>query len=124
MTGENVEKHLEHLCEVLSQIQKAGMHLKRAKCSFMMPEVSYFGHVIFQTGIRPAAEKVRAVFDAPVPTNVSQLKSFLGLINFYSCCLSTLSTLLTHYCRRTHLGSADHHNRKLSTLLRTLFYPH
>ena len=82
VTGENVEEHLEHLCEVLSRIQKAGMRLKRAKCSFLMPEVTYLGHVISQTGIRPAAEKVRAVCDAHVPTNVSQLKSFLGLINF------------------------------------------
>ena len=70
------------------------MRLKRAKCSFLMPEVTYLGHVISQTGIRPAAKKVRAVYDAPVPTNVSQLKSFLGLINFYSRFLPNLSTLL------------------------------
>ena len=71
VTGENVEEHLKHLCEVLSRIQKAGVRLKRAKCSFLMPEVTYYGHVISQTGIHPAAEKVRAVCDAPVPTNVS-----------------------------------------------------
>ena len=94
VTGENVEEHLEQLHEVLSRIQKAEMRLKRARCSFMMTEVTYLGHVISQTGIRPAAEKVRAIHDAPVPTNVSQSNPFFGLINFYSHFLPNLSTLL------------------------------
>ena len=94
VTGETDEEHLQHLREVLSRLQKAGMRLKRAKCRFLLPEVTYLGHKISLKGIRPAAEKVRAVCNAPTPTNVSQLKSFLGLVNFYSRFLSNLSTLL------------------------------
>ena len=125
VTGENVEEHLENLCQVPFRVQKAGMHQKRAECSFMLFEVTYLGHVISQTSIHPAAEKVRSLCDAAVPTNVSQLKSFLGLINFHPCFLPNLSTLHAplHTLRQKDMPW-DHHNRKLSTLPRTLSHPH
>ena len=49
----------------------------------MIPEVEYLGHRISAEGIYPLPEKVRAVREAPTPKDVSQLRLFLGLVNYY-----------------------------------------
>ena len=52
------------------------------------------GHKIDSTGLHPTAEKIKAVVKAPRPQNVSELKSFLGLLNYYSHFLPNISTTL------------------------------
>ena len=94
VTGRTREEHLANLTEVLRRMSTAGMRLKRDKCQFMLPEVHYLGHTVSRKGIQPTQEKIRAIRDAPAPSNVHQLKSFLGLINFYAKFLPNLSTLL------------------------------
>ena len=59
------------------------MRLKRSKCIFLAESVEYLGYKISQEGLRPTKEKVRAITHAPKPHNVSELKAFLGLINYY-----------------------------------------
>ena len=49
----------------------------------MTPSVTYLGHVIDKEGLRPVNDKVKAIKNAPIPQNVSQLKSYLGLLNYY-----------------------------------------
>ena len=46
VTGTSDEDHLKNLSEVLSRLENAGLHLKKDKCSFMLPEVQYLGHKI------------------------------------------------------------------------------
>ena len=88
------EEHLKTLEMVLSRLEKYGIKLKRAKCKFMLPSVEYLGYHISGEGIRPTEEKRRAIVDAPVPQDVTQLKSFLGLVNYYSKFLPCLSHTL------------------------------
>ena len=64
------------------------MRVKKEKCSFFLPSVEYLGHTISAEGLNPthdssADDKVRALVDAPRPENISQLRSFLGMINYY-----------------------------------------
>ena len=92
VTGETEAEHLSNLEEVLRRLETAGMRLKRAKCAFMLPQVQYLGHVITSEGLQPTPEKVRAIQEAPVPRDVTQLKSFLGLVNYYGKFLPNLST--------------------------------
>ena len=94
VTGESEAAHLQNLAAVLQRLESAGVHLKRAKCSFMMPEVEYLGHSISAKGIQPVRGKVRAIRDAPQPEDVSQLHSFLGMLNYYGKFLPNLATLL------------------------------
>ena len=44
----------------------------------MLPTVEYLGHNISADGLQPTKDKVRAIVEAPVPQNVSQLQSFLA----------------------------------------------
>ena len=50
----------------------------------MLPSVDYLGRTISAEGLQPTKEKVRAIVEAPAPQNVSQLCSFLGLVNYYN----------------------------------------
>lgn len=94
VTGETEDKHLQNLEQVLSRLEKAGLQLQRQKCTFMQPSVEYLGHRISAAGLHPTEEKVRAIVDAPVPKDVTQLKSFLGLVNYYGKFLPQLSSTL------------------------------
>ena len=94
ITGQTEEEHLRTLNEVLTRLENAGMRLKREKCIFMVPQVEYLGHTISKEGLRPTDGKVRAITDAPQPTNISQLKAFLGLVNYYGKFMQNLSTVL------------------------------
>ncbi len=82
ITGASETEHLANLAEVLSRLETVGMRLKQDKCAFLLPQVEYLGHTIFEKGLQPSPEKVRAIVDAPAPCDVSQLKSFLGMINY------------------------------------------
>ena len=92
LTGTTREEHLLTLETVLSRLQQAGLKLKRSKCSFFASSIEYLGHIISADGLHPTDEKVRAVRKAPTPTNVSQLKSFLGMITYYSKFLPNLAS--------------------------------
>ena len=94
ITGKNDEEHLAHLIAVLNRLSESGMRLKREKCSFLLPSVEYLGHVISAEGLKTSDSKVKAVTNAPIPTNVSELRSFLRLVNYYSKFLPDLASTL------------------------------
>ena len=94
ITGDSEEAHLKALDEVLSRLDRAGLRVKRSKCEFMRPSVTYLGHRIDANGLHTLHERVRAVQDAPAPTSVSGLKSYLGMLTYYSKFLPNLSTTL------------------------------
>ena len=48
-----------------------------------MTEVDYLGHTITQSGIKPQIRKISTVLNLKEPTNVKELRSFIGLVNYY-----------------------------------------
>ena len=64
-------------------LEKTGLRLKRERCAFLMPDVEYLGHKICWEGLQPTEPKVQAVAEAPEPQRVAELRSFLGLLNYY-----------------------------------------
>ena len=77
---ETHEKVLERAFQLLSDHQ---FYLKLSKCSFQMTEVNYLGHVISGGKVSPDPKKTQAVADWPTPTNVAQLRSFVGLATWF-----------------------------------------
>ena len=61
---------------------------------FLLPKVEYLGHIIDESGLHPMQDKVKAIQDAPAPKNLAELRSFLGIVNYYSRFLPNLSTRL------------------------------
>ena len=89
-----MDEHLQNLEAVLGRLHDAGLHLNRDKCTFMQPKIEYLGHVIDEQGRHPTEEKIQAIQEAPTPKNLTELRSFLGIINYYSKFLPNLSTQL------------------------------
>ena len=83
MTGAMEEEHLPTLAQVLQRLESAGMRLKQEKCAFLLKSVSYLRHVISAEGLHTSDSKVKAVVDAPDLRNISELRSFLGMVNYY-----------------------------------------
>ena len=81
--SESISDHVKRLEEVFERFESAGWKLKAQKCFFGNTEVAFLGHRISADGISPDTEKVRAIYDFPKPTNVSELRSFIGLISYY-----------------------------------------
>ena len=94
ITGATEEEHLQALDEVLHRLERAGLRLNKTKCVLMASSVTYLGHRIDQYGLHPLADKVRAVQEAPEPRNVTELKSYLGILSYYSKFLPNLSSTL------------------------------
>uniref|UniRef100_A0A3B3XNZ2 Gypsy retrotransposon integrase-like protein 1 n=1 Tax=Poecilia mexicana TaxID=48701 RepID=A0A3B3XNZ2_9TELE len=94
ITGKDAESHLTNLKEVLKRLESYNLREKREKCEFMQDSVAYLGHVIDATGIHPMKEKTTAIQKAPVPRNVTELRSFLALLNYYGKFIPNLSTLI------------------------------
>ena len=95
VTGSTHENHLHNLAAVLEQIEQAGLRLNRSKCFFLQPRLEYLGHVIDEAGRHPTEDKIRAIKEAPAPTNITELCSFFGMITYYSKFLPNMSTKLT-----------------------------
>ena len=83
ISGKNDVEHFNNLRNVLKIIYDNGLHLNLQKCAFMQDEVVYLGFKINKNGIFPVKEKIVAIKNAEEPKNVSELKSFLGLLNYY-----------------------------------------
>ena len=94
VTGQTDQQHLSRLVDVLKRLQQAGLKLKKSKCSFLRPSVDYLGHTISAEGLRTSDAKVNGILKAPAPTNVSELRSFLGLVNYYGKFLPDSATTL------------------------------
>ena len=99
ITGSTDKEHLETLEKVLYKLKEAGIHLKRDKCFFLQESVVYLGYKIDKNGIHPLAEKVEAVKNAPEPKNITELKSYLGLLTYYSRFLPSMATTLAQLYR-------------------------
>ena len=94
ISSSEVAEHLSTLDSVLDCLQQHGFRLRKDKCRFLMPSVEYLGHIVDASGIRATLEKVDAILQAPPPTNTTELRAFLGLVNYYGKFVSNLATLL------------------------------
>ena len=63
-------------------LQVNGIKIKVSKCELFKAEVSFLGHIISKTGIKKSPEYIQKIRDYPKPTNVTELRQFLGLVNF------------------------------------------
>ncbi len=101
--SDSVESHLDHLSQVFDRLKQAKFTLKPVKCEFFKTEVTYLGHVLTLDGIKPKPENTDRIKAMQPPTNVKQLRRFLGMANFYrkfvvnySQIISPLTKLLRH----------------------------
>jgi deoxyuridine 5'-triphosphate nucleotidohydrolase len=77
------EEHLHHVREVLTTLRQHQLYAKVSKCEFARKQVEFLGHVVSERGLETASDKVDKIKDWPIPKNVSEVRSFLGLTGYY-----------------------------------------
>ena len=77
------EQLVERFTDVLKRLRAANLKLNCKKCNLFQRKVSFLGHVVSAARVEVQPEKTKAVNNWPVPTNLSELRSFLGLAAYY-----------------------------------------
>jgi hypothetical protein len=101
---------ITNLNTIFSLFRDKGLTLKPNKCRFGMAEVEYVGRVISSKGLTMSKNKIRCVLDFPKPEYMQQLKSFIGLVNYFSpfiqhhaTIMHPLNQMVTGYGKRRRL---------------------
>ncbi|KAA0031986.1 Transposon Ty3-I Gag-Pol polyprotein [Cucumis melo var. makuwa] len=79
----SLEEHLQHLELVLEVLRENELYANMNKCEFAKTKVEYLGHIISGKGVEVDPEKIRSIKEWPVPTNVREVRGFLGLTGYY-----------------------------------------
>ena len=88
------EEHLATLDEFLCRLEKHGVVVNQSKYEFRTSSVEYLGHRIDEDGLHSLNDKIAAIVDAPSPANVSALRAYHGLTNYYAKFMSNRATVL------------------------------
>ena len=83
LTKGTFDDHLEKLERVLIRVQEAGLKVNAKKSFFAKAELEYLGYWITRSGIKPLPEKVQAILKIETPRNRKELRSFIGIVNYY-----------------------------------------
>ena len=98
------KEHLKDLEKCLRRCIDFGLKLNVAKCTFGAKQVDYLGYILNQEGVRPSAEKTKAVVEFPEPHNVHAVRQFTGLTNYFS---HMIPDYTTHASKLTALTKKD-----------------
>lgn len=85
--------HIRVLDNVFRRLRTANLKVSTAKCAFGQTEMQYLGHLVTREGILPDAGNIQAVQNAAVPRSVRDVRSFLGMANYYSQFVSEFAAI-------------------------------
>jgi len=80
--GKSVEEHNRCLSAVLDRLSEVGLTVNGETCEFRLSKVTFFGHELTSNGVNPSEEKVAAIRDARPPKDASEVRSFMGLVQY------------------------------------------
>lgn len=83
IASETEEQHTADLNTVLALLAQNNLRLSLEKCEFYKPSLTFLGYQIDSSGIRPPHERVEVIKNLPLPTNSTQLRQFMGMMNFF-----------------------------------------
>ena len=76
------DEHLNSIVKELSRLPAAGLSVNFTKYIFAAASKGFFGMIIDSTGIRPSPSKLEAIEEMPPPSNIEDLRTFLGMTGY------------------------------------------
>lgn len=83
IASSDVITHKQHLAQVFERLAQYGISINLSKCCFGQDKLEFLGYEVSTDGIRPLEDKVQAINNYPKPQIISELRRFLGMLNFY-----------------------------------------
>ncbi len=83
VTHGDFQDHIDQLDLVMTKLEEAGLKCKIDKCFFAQPEMEYLGYIITTEGVKPNPKKVQAILDMQRPTNKTEVRHFVGMVQYY-----------------------------------------
>lgn len=94
ITGVTDEIHLQTLEKVFQRLQHFNIKINKDKSTFFQEQIEYCGYLIDRNGIHKSKKKIDAINKMPRPTNITEVRAFIGMINYYGRFFKNLSTIL------------------------------
>ena len=104
--GRGVAEHHANLRKVLDRVREVNLKLNPDKCKFRLDQVAYVGHIFTSEGLKADPSKTTAINDMPIPTDVTSLQRFLGMVNYLSKYIPNLSDIAAPLRKLTHKETA------------------
>ena len=104
--GKTFEEALDNLRIVFQRFRDSNLKLKPTKCSLFQTKVGFLGHEVSEKGISCDPKKIESIQNWPVPADVSEVKSFLGLVGYYRKLIKNFSTVAFPLTELTHKGKS------------------
>ena len=107
--GKSRKEHIRHLREVFKMLRENKLYANLKKCVFMRDKLLFLGYVVSSEGIKVDEEKVKAIQEWPTPKNMSDVRSFHGLVTFYRRFIKIFNSIVAPITKclkkgRFHLG--------------------
>ena len=126
IASENFSDHIADVREVFRRFRVAGLKLNPKKCFFGQESCTciYLAHLISHEGIRPPPDRVKAIKELPIPTDVQDLRKALGLFNWFRKYIANYSAMASPLQELLRKGVTftwtDEHSREFEHLKRSL----
>ena len=99
-----MEEHLQHVRILFERMRQADLKLTKRKCNFLKAHVQYLGHYISGQGLEPIPEKLESLQQMPAPTDLTEVRKFLGFSGYYRKFIPKYSDIA---CPLTNLTRKD-----------------
>ena len=83
VASQDKKTHLQDLGKLFLRLENYGVNINKDKCIFGSSSVNFLGHNISADGIVPLQSKCEAIKNFPLPTNQTELRRFIGMVNYY-----------------------------------------
>ena len=93
--SETIEDHVKHVKCLFERISSFGMVIQTTKCNFCETEVKYLGYKISKQGLLPLHDNILAINEVTRPTNLQELRRFIGMINYYHSFVPKIASILS-----------------------------
>ncbi|KAA0036455.1 Ty3/gypsy retrotransposon protein [Cucumis melo var. makuwa] len=118
--------HVGHIEKVFLTLRRHALYANKKKCSFAQLKIEYLGHVISGEGVEVDPDKIKAIADWPCPTNIREIRGFLGLTGYYRRFVQHYGSIAAHLTQLLKKGGfkwneeAEEAFLKLKTAMLTL----